>query len=140
MENWNDLYAGRKCTCDHYAPHELVLRSKEYIRALAAYLAALDMSADEIAVWLVYMLLVVHQDPGKLYKHNGQVAELREDAKVFDGYLHHEDLRSCIKRIVAWSRVQRQRRLRKEAVPIVEALTWAVMIHQCVTDGPCSKR
>lgn len=140
MENWINSYAGRTCTCDHHAPPKLVLRSIHYVQALAAFLASLDHSPEEVAEWLVHMLLDVHQAPGRLYDHMGRECDLRENVGLYDQYLHQEDLCSCMKRIINWSRVARKRRLRKEALRIVEALSWAAAIHQCVTDGPCSRR
>lgn len=138
MENWIDLYAGRTCFCDHYAPPLLVLRSKHYVQSVAAFLVSLDMSGDEIADWIHHMITEVHQ--GRLYDHEGKLCDLRGNTKVFERFLPHEDLKSCINRIKRYATKPRTRRLRKDAIKVITVIGWAAAIHQCVTDGPCSER
>lgn len=137
MQDWIDLYAGRTCSCDHCAPDKFVLRSTNNIRTVAEFLVSLDMSGDEIADWIPYVITKVHR--GKLYDHEGEAQNLRGNARVFENYLPNEDLKSCINRFKRFTTEQRKRRLRPEAIEVITAIGWAAAIHQCVTDGDCSK-
>ncbi len=125
-----------RCQCDQHAPPLLVLRSKHYVQAQAAFLVSLNMSGDEIADWIHHMITEVHQ--GRLFDHRGKPCDLRGDTDVFEQFLPHEDLKSCINRIKRQATKSRERRLRKDAIKVITVIGWAAAIHQCVTDGACS--
>jgi len=123
------------CKCDFKAPPLRVLRQPGYCQDLAQFCEELGLSGVATLYWVEAQLFDHHD--GKLFDHNGELMEVRDDPKFTDN-IWGEDERRTVRRFLERALKEFTNLLQMRMVKVVTLLGFARSIHNCRTTGKCS--